>query len=102
MSNEHSCQEHPFPWAVDRGNVFYDIDLSGVQTPCYIVHLGILEENLKKIKTVQDRTGTKVLLALKGFATHSTFPLIREYLDGISASSAWEAQLGRELFGKEV
>ena len=30
------------------------------------------------------------------------FPLIREYLDGICASSPWEARLGREEFGGEV
>jgi len=33
---------------------------------------------------------------------YSAFPLIRKYLDGVCASSANEARLGREEFGKEV
>ena len=43
-----------------------------------------------------------MLLALKGFALWPLFPLIREYLDGVCASSPWEARLGREEFGKAV
>src|SRR5690606_16486672 len=35
-------------------------------------------------------------------AMHRTFPLIREVLDGVCASSPWEARLGREEFGREV
>ena len=31
-----------------------------------------------------------------------TFPLVREYLDGVAASSPWEARLGREEFDREV
>jgi len=30
------------------------------------------------------------------------FPLIRVYLDGVCASSPWEARLGREEFGGEI
>ena len=48
------------------------------------------------------RTGCKILLALKGFSMFSVFPLMRQYLDGISASSLYEARLGREEFGSEV
>ena len=51
---------------------------------------------------VQQRSGAKILLALKAFAMWSTFPLIRETLQGVCASSPWEARLGRETFGGEV
>lgn len=71
-------------------------------SPCFVVHLGLLRRNLEILDSVQQRTGAKVLLALKGFAMFSTFPLIREYLHGICASSPHEAQLGREEFGREV
>ena len=32
----------------------------------------------------------------------SVFPIIRETLHGVCASSPWEARLGREEFGREV
>jgi carboxynorspermidine decarboxylase len=78
------------------------IDYSSVETPCYIVDLGLLRKNLELLARVQREAECKILLALKGFAMWSTFPVIREYLSGIAASSPSEAQLGREEFGKEV
>ncbi len=54
------------------------------------------------IKSVQEQTGSKILAALKGFAMHSVFPLMREYVAGVCASGPWEAQLGAQEFGKEV
>ena len=41
-------------------------------------------------------------MALKAFAMWSVFPIIRETLHGVCASSPWEARLGREEFGREV
>ncbi|MGB5810066.1 MAG: carboxynorspermidine decarboxylase, partial [Polyangiales bacterium] len=51
---------------------------------------------------VQDAAGCEILLALKGFAAWSTFPVVGEYLAGISASGPDEARLGREELGKQV
>lgn len=79
-----------------------DIDVSGVDTPAYIVDLGALRRNLDILADVQARGGCKVLLALKGFAMWSLFPLIGERLSGIAASSLAEARLGREEMNKEV
>lgn len=79
-----------------------DIDVSGVDTPAYIVDLGRLRANLAILRDVQARTGCKILLALKGFAMWSVFPIVGEYLAGIAASSPHEARLGREQLGKEV
>ena len=79
-----------------------DIDVSGVETPVYIVDLGALRRNLAILADVQARGGCKVLLALKGFAMWSVFPLVGEYLSGIAASSLAEARLGREEMNKEV
>ncbi len=73
-----------------------------VESPCFIVNEGVLENNLRILSGVKKRTGAKVLLALKAFGMHSTFPLIRRYLDGVCASGPIEAQLGYEEFGKEV
>ena len=73
-----------------------------VPTPGYLIDLGLLRKNLEVLKSVQDRTRCKILLALKGFAAWSTFGLCRQYLSGAAASSLYEAKLAREYFDKEV
>lgn len=77
-------------------------ELRSIETPCYVVDEELLEKNLSILDLVQKRTGCKILLALKGFAMFSVFPLISRYLHGITASSMDEARLGFEEFGKEV
>jgi len=76
--------------------------LNNLITPCYIINETKIEKNLQILDYVQKTAGCKILLALKGFACWKTFPLIRKYLAGISASSLNEALLGKEEFGKEV
>lgn len=78
------------------------MDLSLVPTPCYVIDMGKLKQNLEILKRVQDEAGCKIILALKGFATFSTFPLINQYLAGTTASSVNEALLGQREFGGEV
>ena len=77
-------------------------DPTAFPSPCYVCDLGLLRRNLGVIAEVQQRTGCKILLALKGFAMFSTFPLISRYLQGTCASSPHEARLGKEEFGGEV
>ena len=83
-------------------NRFSRLDLSAVPSPCFLVDETLLKENLLILDSIQKKTGCKILLALKGFAMWSTFPLIQPYLAGICASSVNEARLGKEEFGKEV
>lgn len=71
-------------------------------SPAYVVDLKRLRSNLEIINSVQKETGCKILAALKGFAMHSVFPLMRDYVAGVCASGPWEAQLGADEFGKEV
>jgi carboxynorspermidine decarboxylase len=78
------------------------INLTDVPTPCYVIDLPGLEQNLRVLGSVQERTGCKILMALKGFAMFGVFPIIREYLCGVAASSLHEARLGYEEFGREV
>jgi len=73
-----------------------------VPTPCFVVDAGALERNLDVIAGVKERTGCRVLLALKAFAMFQLFPRLRATLDGVCASSPDEARLGREEFGGEV
>jgi carboxynorspermidine decarboxylase len=78
------------------------IDISQLETPCFVTDLGALEANLKILDDVQRRAGCTILLALKGFAQWSTFPLVRKYLAGATSSSVAEARLAREELGGEV
>lgn len=78
------------------------IDVSALETPCYVTDLGALAQNLALMERVQREADCKIILALKGFAQWSTFPLIKQYLQGTTASSVAEARLGREEFGGEV
>jgi carboxynorspermidine decarboxylase len=71
-------------------------------SPSYVVDLGRLRHNLAILDGVQQRSGAKILMALKAFALWPVFPLIRKTLHGVCASSPWEARLGREEFGREV
>ncbi len=80
----------------------FDIDTNLLPSPCYIVDERLLTKNLEKLQEVQKRTGCHILLALKGFSMYATFPLIKQYLKGITASSLFEARLGYEEMGKEV
>ncbi|OGV48083.1 MAG: carboxynorspermidine decarboxylase [Lentisphaerae bacterium GWF2_52_8] len=71
-------------------------------SPCFVVDESALQRNLDVMNTVMDRTGCKILLALKGFAMFSSFPLLKKTLKGVCASSPHEARLGREEFGGEL
>jgi carboxynorspermidine decarboxylase len=73
-----------------------------LKTPYYLVERERIEENCRVLAGISDRTGCRILLALKGFAMFSLFPLIGKYLQGICASGLFEARLGREEFGSEV
>lgn len=73
-----------------------------LETPYYLIDKGKLLRNLERIRLVRERSGAKVLLALKCFATWSVFDLMREYMDGTTSSSLYEVKLGREKFGGET
>lgn len=76
--------------------------INQVPTPAYVIDEAKLVNNLEILKSVQDRTGCKVLLAQKAFSMYATYPLISQYLAGTTASGLYEARLGREEFGSEV
>jgi len=71
-------------------------------SPSFVCEQDLLEKNLKLLKKVQDEADVTILLALKGFAMHSTFDLCKKYLKGCCASGLHEAILAREEFGGEV
>jgi carboxynorspermidine decarboxylase len=79
-----------------------DFPIDQFPSPSYVVDERLLIRNLEILKSVQDRTGCKILLAQKGFSMYKTFPLIGQYLKGVTSSSLFEARLGREEMDSEV
>jgi len=75
------------------------IELRDVPSPCYVLEETQLYRNLEIMQRVQQEAGVEIILALKGFAMWSTFPLIRQYLKGATASSLNEARLCVEEMG---
>ena len=78
------------------------IDFAQIPSPCYVCEEALLEKNLELLEYVQQQSGAKIILALKGFAMHSTFPLVQKYLKGCTASGLHEALLAHEKFDGEV
>jgi len=76
--------------------------LSQLPTPYYLIDEVALKKNLEIIQFIREQSGAKSVLALKCFSTWSVFDLMRQYMDGTTSSSLFEARLGYEKFGKEV
>lgn len=76
--------------------------LQNIDTPCYVLDETALLGNLQILKDIRAKTGCKILLAQKAFSMFAVYPVMREYLDGTTASGEYEARLGREEFGGEV
>jgi carboxynorspermidine decarboxylase len=85
-----------------RKDMLNERALMTIPSPCYVIDEQAIEGNCRILHKVQQMTGCKILLAIKGFALFSLFPTIRRYLDGTCASGLYEARLGREKFGKEL
>lgn len=75
------------------------IDISKVPSACFVLEERLLRKNLELLQSVQDRTSVHIILALKGFAMYSTFPFVKKYLAGATASSLHEARLIFEEMG---
>ena len=72
------------------------MEVGQLHTPCYVIDRDRLEENLKVLRGVMDRTGCRILLAQKAFSCYAVYPLISQYLCGATASGLFEARLCRE------
>lgn len=71
-------------------------------TPAYVLDEAALLRNLETAARIKREADCKILLATKAFAMPAAFPLMRDVLDGTTASGEYEARLGFEEFGKEV
>ena len=75
---------------------------SDIATPAYVLDAAKLAANMATADRIRREAGCKMLLATKAWAMPAAFPLMRDHLDGTTASGEYEARLGREEFGKEV
>lgn len=64
-----------------------------IPSPAFVLDEKLLRQNLELISQVQHDAGIEIILAFKGFAMWSAFPLVRQYLGGATASSLNEARL---------
>ena len=69
------------------------MDYSKLPSPAFVLDEKLLRQNLELINRVQQEAGIEIILAFKGFAMWSVFPLVRKYLSGATASSLFEARL---------
>jgi carboxynorspermidine decarboxylase len=81
---------------------FAQFDLTRVDSPAFVVDAARLRENLRILADVGERSGARVLGALKAFSMWSVAPIIGEYLDGVCTSGLWEARLAGEFYDGEI
>ena len=75
-------------------------------SPCFVTDIALLKKNAAILDAVQERTGAKIMLALKCFSQWMTFPVLSRAMQGplygCCASSPDEARLAKEDFCGEV
>ena len=71
----------------------------GLNRPAYVLEESLLRRNLKLISDVAHKADVEIILAFKAYALWKTFPIFREYISATTASSLYEARLGKEEFG---
>ncbi len=77
---------------------FAHFDLNRVPSPAFVVDAAAVRRNLAILKDVKDRSGIKMLAALKAFSMWTLGGTVASYLDGVCASGLYEARLGREEY----
>ncbi|MEO9485339.1 MAG: carboxynorspermidine decarboxylase [Ekhidna sp.] len=70
-----------------------------IPSPCFVLDEEALLRNLQLINDVQRRADVEIILAFKGFAMWSVFPLVKQYANGATASSLNEVKLCNEEMG---
>ncbi|EGG94814.1 putative carboxynorspermidine decarboxylase [gamma proteobacterium IMCC1989] len=84
-----------------QSSTFIKFDPARVPSPCFVIDEVAIERNLSVLNYVQEKSGAKVLAALKAFSCWHLAPLVNQYLSGICASGYHEARLGYEEYTKK-
>jgi len=72
-----------------------------IASPAFVLEENLLVKNLKLLQRVQKEAGVEIICALKGFSFYHSFPILKQYLAGATASSLHEARLAFEEMGKK-
>jgi carboxynorspermidine decarboxylase len=81
---------------------FAQFDLNRVPSPAFVVDEVAIRRNLAILADVKERSGAKILCAMKAFSMWSLAPVIGEYLDGVCSSGLWESRLARDHYSGEI
>lgn len=68
-----------------------------ISTPAYVCEEQKLVKNLEILRSVGERSGAKILCALKGFAFSFAMPYVDRYLWGATCSGLYEAKFAAEF-----
>lgn len=69
-----------------------------IKTPAYVCELPKLLSNLALLSEISQKSGVKILCALKGFALSLALPYAQKYLSGATCSGLHEAKYAKEYF----
>lgn len=86
----------------DAPHGFAAFDVARAPSPCHVIDVAKLEDNLRILALIAEEAGVDVLLALKAFSCFAVADQIGDYLHGTAASGLWEARLGRTRFKGQV
>ena len=78
------------------------MNYGAIPSPCYVLEESKLLKNLQLMERVQQEAKIDIILAFKGFAMWSAFPLVKKFLRGATASSLHEAKLCFEEMGSKA
>lgn len=81
---------------------FARFDLNRVDTPSFVVDAAALRRNLSILADIGERSGAKILSAMKAFSMWEVAPLIGQYLNGVCTSGLWEARLANEKYSGKI
>jgi carboxynorspermidine decarboxylase len=81
---------------------FAHFDLNRVPSPAFVVDEAAVRRNLSILADVKERSGAKILCAMKAFSMWSLAPVIGGYLDGVCSSGLWESRLARDHYSGEI
>lgn len=73
------------------------MNINEIKTPAYVCEEDRLISNLEVLRYVGDKSGAKILCALKGFAFSLAMPYVDKYLNGATCSGLHEAKFAKEF-----
>ena len=73
-----------------------------IETPAYVYDELFMEEDITAARKVLEPTGARLLLAMKAFSFEAGLRHVVPLLDGLHASSVFEARLARKVLGSGI